>query len=262
MSIHFEIYGKTYVLMKKKNIIPGIEALDHHWINASSSISHANQYLMIVLHGRGDSLESFATIKDELQISEMNYLLVNAPRAYDGGFSWYAFEPNQKLGILKSRAKLLKLLQELALLGWPPNKIFFYGFSQGALLSCDLAMFAPQAFAGIIAISGYIYFFEEWKKSLRASAFQTPWLVTHGINDDALPVIRTREQIQNLKDVGLPIVWKEFMKDHEIDLYVETQFIRKWVRSKMNMQKKFVMPQLPLPYQTSSSNSKHRSRSF
>ncbi len=244
--------------MSKNNIIPGLQALDHSWINASSAIPDEDQYLTIVLHGRGDSLDSFVSIKEELKIPEMNYLLVNAPRAYDAGFSWYAFEPNQKPGILKSRSKLSMLLEELALLGWPPRKIFFYGFSQGALMSCDLVMFGPHAFAGVVAISGYIYFFEDWKKSLKASAFQTPWLVTHGLQDDLLPIEETREQLEKLKGVGLPIVWKEFMKDHEIDLNIETQFIRKWMKSKMTQKSSM----LRFFAQTSSSNSKQRSKSF
>lgn len=252
--------------MKKKNPLPGIQALEHSWIKAQASVPRSAQYLMIVLHGRGDSLDSFVSIREELKIPEMNYLLVNAPRAYDGGFSWYAFEPNQKTGILKSRAKLVQLISELSQLGWAPNKIFLYGFSQGSLLSCDLAMFAPFQFAGIVGISGYIYFFEEWKKSLLPSAFQTPWLVTHGLQDDALPIVKTREQIFKLKDVGLPITWKEFLKDHEIDLYIETNFIRKWIRSKMVRPKKsaFTLPDAVMQpgVQTSSSYSRQRLRSF
>ncbi len=236
------------------------DEFDHKWIHASASVPQKSQYLMIVMHGRGDSLDSFTTIKNELKIPEMNYLLLNAPRAYDDGFTWYAFEPRQRLGILKSRKKILKLLEELALLGWSSDRIFLYGFSQGALMSCDLAMFAPQAFAGIVAISGYIYFFEQWKKDLKAAAFRTPWLVTHGFQDDLLPIAETRAQIKKLQSVGLPITWKEFLKEHEIDLNIETNFIRKWVKSHMKTQKKSQV-RFPL-YQISSSNSKQRSKSF
>jgi predicted esterase len=75
------------------------------WMNASGSVPRKSQYLMIVMHGRGDSLDSFVSIKNELKIPEMNYLLLNAPRAYDDGFTWYAFEPNQKRGILNSRKR-------------------------------------------------------------------------------------------------------------------------------------------------------------
>ncbi len=248
--------------MKQNNLVPAIQALKHCWLKASSAVHQDQQYLTIVLHGRGDSLDSFMSIQGELKIPEMNYLLVNAPRAYDDGYTWYAFEPNQKAGILKSRAKLLQLLSELSTLGWTPDRIFLYGFSQGALLSCDLAMFAPRAFAGIIAISGYIYFFEDWKRALRPSAFQTPWLLTHGLQDDLLPITDTRTQVQKLQAIGLPITWKEFMKDHEIELFIETDFIRKWMQSKMNRSKNSRLPSLLSQLQTSSSNSKQRAKSF
>ncbi len=239
---------------------PITQEFDHKWINASRSVPQKSQYLMIVMHGRGDNLDSFVSIKDELKIPEMNYLLLNAPRAYDEGFTWYAFEPNQKRGILNSRKKLIKLFEELSILGWTPDRIFLYGFSQGALMSCDLAMFAPHAFAGIVAISGYIYFFEDWKKDLKASAFRTPWLVTHGFRDDLLPIQDTRDQVRKLQAVGLPITWKEFLKEHEIDLNIETQYIRNWVKTQMESSKKVRIPFRQ--YQISSSNSKHRSKSF
>ena len=248
--------------MKQKQFIPGISALEHCWLQANVSVPQDKQYLMIVLHGRGDSLDSFLSIKEELKIPEMNYLLVNAPRVYDEGFSWYAFEPNQKAGVLRSRERLLKLVSELREFGWAPNRIFLYGFSQGALLSCDLTMFGPHIFAGTIAISGYIYFFEAWKKNLKPSAFQTPWLVTHGIYDDLLPVSETRDQVQKLLGVGLPITWREFLKEHEIELRIETQFIRKWVYARMKRDKKTSLPKSQEIYQTSSSNSKQRFKSF
>lgn len=210
------------------------EFKQYEWIAASSSVPRNKQRLMIVLHGRGDSLKAFRSIKEELRLPEMNYLLLNAPRSYDGGFTWYAFPPNQANGVLLARKKLTALLHELEFQGWPSEEIFFYGFSQGCLVSCDFAMNSGIKFGGVIGISGYIYFFENWKRKLTKASFATPMLVTHGVFDEDLPIIETREHIEKLKAAGLNLLWKEFNKEHEIDEEIETPFIRQWVRAQIN----------------------------
>ncbi len=189
---------------------------------------------MIVLHGRGDSLKPFRSIKKELKLPQMNYLLLNAPRKYDGGYTWYAFPPNQGFGVLQNRKRLNLLLDELAEQGWESQNIFFYGLSQGSLISCDFAMHSDRALGGVIAISGYIYFFSNWKKKLGSAAWATPYLITHGCFDDLLPINETRQQVERLKKADLPILWKEFNKEHEIDLEIETPFIRNWVLSRIH----------------------------
>ena len=46
-------------------------------------------WLLIVLHGLGDSSEGFLWLQDELGIDSLNYLLLNAPDPYYTGYSWY-----------------------------------------------------------------------------------------------------------------------------------------------------------------------------
>lgn len=46
-----------------------------------------SEALMIVLHGRGDSIRPFYSFNEELNIPEMNYLLLNAPRRFMRNFS-------------------------------------------------------------------------------------------------------------------------------------------------------------------------------
>ncbi len=210
------------------------EFKQYEWIAASPSVPRHKQRLMIVLHGRGDNLKSFRSIKEELKLPEMNYLLLNAPRRYDGGYTWYAFPPKQANGVLLARKKLTALLHELEFQGWAPEEIFLYGLSQGCLVSCDFAMNSGIKTAGIIGISGYIYFFENWKRDLTETSFATPMLITHGVFDEDLPMLETREHVEKLKAAGLNILWKEFNKAHEIDEENEAPFIRQWVKAQIN----------------------------
>ncbi len=187
---------------------------------------------MIVLHGRGDSLRPFRSFNEELRIPEMNYLLLNAPRKFMNGFSWYGEPPFQKNGVLKIRQKLIALLGQLEAEGWESKNIFLFGFSQGCLVSADLALNYPKKFAGVVGISGYFHFFPRWRNHLSKSAVQTPWLMTHGHQDEILDINETRYGVNKLIDAGLDINWVELDKKHSFEEN-EYPLIRRWVREKL-----------------------------
>ena len=45
--------------------------------------------LFVVLHGLGDSLAGWRWLPGALDLPWLNYLLVNAPDEYYGGYSWF-----------------------------------------------------------------------------------------------------------------------------------------------------------------------------
>ena len=45
--------------------------------------------LMVMLHGLGDSIEGYRWWPEAMGLPWMNYLLVNAPDEYFGGWSWF-----------------------------------------------------------------------------------------------------------------------------------------------------------------------------
>lgn len=185
---------------------------------------------MVVLHGRGDSLKPFKHFDEEMEMPEMNYLLINAPRKYMDGYTWYGFPPRQKNGVLKAREKISRLLEELEDQGWRRENIFLFGFSQGCLVNCDIGMNLERPIGGIIGVSGYVYFFPRWRRQLKQASYHTPWLLTHGTEDDALEIEETRRGVKLLKNSGLSVDWVEFEKDHEIDDEEEIPLIRRWIR--------------------------------
>lgn len=188
--------------------------------------------LMIVLHGRGDSLRPFKQFNDEMKVAKMNYLLLNAPRKYLSGFSWYGEPPFQKNGVLKARQKLFALLEELEAQGWKSKDIFLFGFSQGCLISADIALNYPKPLGGVVGISGYFHFFPQWRKHLPKKAVKTPWLMTHGYRDDVLSIDETRFGVGKLKEAGLDVEWVELDKKHTLE-EDEYPIIRRWVREKL-----------------------------
>ena len=190
-----------------------------------------SEKLMIVLHGKGDSLRPFRHFDEELQIPEMNYLLVNAPKKYLTGYSWYGDPPYQSSGVLRVRRKMLKLLAQLKQMGWKSENIYLFGFSQGCLVSADLAMSSKEKLGGVIGISGYFHLYSNWRKKV-PDCRRTPWLLTHGRKDDVLPLDETKRDVQKLKKAGLKIDWIELDKKH-VFLEEEYPLIRSWVREKI-----------------------------
>ena len=58
--------------------------------------------LMVMLHGLGDSLEGYRWLPDAMNLPWLNYLLVNAPDDYYGGYSWFDLD-NIVPGVRRSR---------------------------------------------------------------------------------------------------------------------------------------------------------------
>jgi phospholipase/carboxylesterase len=182
--------------------------------------------LMIVLHGLGDSLEGWLWLPGALRLPWLNFLLVNAPNPYYGGWSWYDIESGE--GIAASRQLLFQLLDGLK--DYPAGQIVFSGFSQGCLMSIEVGARYPRQFAGIAGISGYVHEPEELIRQFSPVARRQRFLITHGTEDPLIPIRKARMQIALLKEAGLNIEWREFVKTHAVAGEEELAVIRQFVR--------------------------------
>ena len=190
-----------------------------------------SKHLCVMLHGLGDSIEGYRWFPQAMQLPWMNYLLVNAPDDYYGGFSWFDIYGDIIPGVHRSRAALFELLDAQRAKGFPTEQTTLGGFSQGCLMTMDVGLHYPHRFAGLVGISGWICEAESVLKSLSPIAKQQRFLVTHGTHDPVVPFERTREQVEWCKCAGLNIEWHEFAKPHTIAGEEEMRVIRKFVRA-------------------------------
>src|SRR5688572_2911939 len=165
--------------------------------------------LMIALHGLGDSVAGYRWLPQVLGLPWMNYLLVNAPDPYYGGFSWFDFAGNFGPGVQRSRKFLFDLIDTQRANGFPAREMTLFGFSQGSLMTIDVGLRYSQKFAGLVGISGAVHEPEKLLKELSPVAMQQRLLVTHGIADTMIPFDHTAPQIKILKSYGLQIEWHE-----------------------------------------------------
>ena len=187
--------------------------------------------LMIILHGRGDSSRGFTFLPPYLNIDEMNYLLLDAPYYYYGGFSWYDLPPNQLEGIVNSSAILADILDTLFEEEFNVHESFLFGFSQGSLLTFEFGARYEKVFAGYIAVSGYIYDTDNLLEEMNPNVNNSNWLCTHGTYDDVLPYGTSKAQVETLQNAGFNIEFKSYDKDHTI-AEDELQMIKKWIISR------------------------------
>jgi phospholipase/carboxylesterase len=198
-----------------------------------SATERNSKRLMVVLHGLGDSMEGYRWLPQMLGLPWLNYLLVNAPDAYYGGYSWYDYAGNPGPGVRRSRDLLFTLLDQQRERGFPTGQTILFGFSQGCLMTIDVGLRYPQCFAGLVGVSGYVYEPGQLLQALSPVALQQHLLLTHGTNDSMIPIDKVRTQITLLQSARIQIAWHEFVKDHTIAGEEELRVIRDFVRKRM-----------------------------
>lgn len=192
------------------------------------------RHLMVVLHGLGDSMEGYRWLPGVMNVPGLNYLLVNAPDEYYGGFSWFPYPPEHiDAEVKRSRELLFALLEDQERAGFPAGQTFLFGFSQGCLMSIEVGMRFRQRLAGIIGISGWAHEPQRLLAEQSPVAVEQRFLLTHGSMDPLLPATMVKECYDQLAAGGIQIEWKLYPKEHTIYGETELEAIRAFVNAGM-----------------------------
>ncbi len=192
--------------------------------------------LLVILHGLGDSMEGWRWLPRQLGLPWMNYLLVNAPKDYYDGFSWFELMvprfPGEPLkmsatDVATSRQMLHELLDHQRSAGWPSDQTAILGFSQGCLMTLDAGLRYPHRLAALVGISGWVYEPEQLLADRASEAAALPVLVTHGTEDPLVPIELAEPGVRALQAGGLDVAWQVFEKAHTVAGQAEVGFIRR-----------------------------------
>lgn len=175
---------------------------------------------VILLHGLGANAENVASSLNYLPKKirkEISYIVPQAPSraiTLNGGIvmpAWFDIlglgkaQPQEDLeGLEQSRQIVLKSVEELCANGVNHDKIVVGGFSQGGALAIYCLMQTSKKFIGCFSLSGYLP---------RGKAIPdndgTPVLLTHGTDDDVIPVEEVRPMPTILSQAGFKVQWHE-----------------------------------------------------
>lgn len=95
------------------------------------------------------------------------------------------------------------------------EKLYLLGFSQGTVVSLSYAVSRPESVAGVIAQSAYLPL-ESGLQIDEVGIKKKPILLTHGIDDDVLPVDWARRSRDKLQELGANVEYYEFKMGHEV----------------------------------------------
>ena len=180
--------------------------------------------LLLLLHGYGSNEEDLFSFATELP---EEYFVVSARAPYDlqpYGHAWYAitFDADQNKfsddnQAIESRDLIANFIDQLVSeLPIDPENVTLIGFSQGTILSYSVALSYPEKIKRVVALSGYL------NEGILASGYESKDLshlkmyISHGTQDQVIPVEWARKAPETLKKSGIDIVFKEYPMGHGV----------------------------------------------
>jgi phospholipase/carboxylesterase len=199
--------------------------------------------VVVLLHGfgaRGDDLASLHRVLDVPR--EVRFVFPEAPLAppefaAHGGRAWWMIDtaalqqaalsgrPRDRStetppGMAEAHARVTALLDALEReLDVSGERLVLGGFSQGAMLSCDIALRSERKLAGLVLLSTTLLCKNDWLPRMAARR-ELPILQSHGRADPLLPIARATELRDHFRSAGCSIEWHEFNGGHELPMGV------------------------------------------
>lgn len=195
-----------------------------HYLLRNPKIKTEKPPVLILLHGYGSNEKDLFSFASQLPDQ---YLIVSAraPIHLNGdAYAWYPIDfssdkPEHNLQLEESsRNTLLRFITELKeKFKLNTSEIYLCGFSQGAIMALSLALTRPDIIKGSAVMSGRLL---KGIKSLIAKKENLRSLkifISHGINDNTLPISYGRESHVFVKSLGIVPIYKEYQEGHSIN---------------------------------------------
>ena len=160
--------------------------------------------LLLLLHGIGADEEDLLPLAERL---DPRFLVVSARaphRAEPMGHRWYAIDwattppRGDAVEMASSRDLLARFAEEaMAAYGADPDRVFLFGFSQGAIMSLALLLARPDLVRGVVAHSGRLSRLPGPDPAPEALS-RAEVLLLHGSQDDVVPAGQGRKAYEVL----------------------------------------------------------------
>lgn len=119
-------------------------------------------------------------------------------------------------GLVEARVQLSAMLDELqATYAIGNDQLVLGGFSQGAMLSLDVALHREAPPAGLLLMSGTLIAEAAWAPRL-PTLKDVPIMLSHGRSDTLLPFAISELLRDRLVEAGARVDWHPFAGGHEI----------------------------------------------
>ncbi len=181
--------------------------------------------LVLMIHGYGSHENDLFGLKDYFG-KKAHFVSVRAPRALGfGGFAWYPIhfdEVGAKTSDTTLAAEARDLLRKFVAEfreehQLPDNPLWLMGFSQGAILSYAYSLNYPKEVQKVIALSGYVLREIVPNKYALAAMQHLDFFVSHGSEDDIIPIEAARMTVEFLEKLQLKHHYQEYPAGHGLN---------------------------------------------
>jgi phospholipase/carboxylesterase len=177
--------------------------------------------LLVMLHGYGSNEHDLMGLAPYLD-PRLHIISTRALLNLGMGFAWYHLYgvPGNLIADGASKAHSLEVLTKFLAdlpgrVGADPERVYLFGFSQGAVMSLSLALTAPQLVSGVIACSGPVD--EAIMPGVQPDALtHLDILLQHGVQDDLLPIDLGRRTSAYLETLPVRLTYREYPVGHGI----------------------------------------------
>ena len=183
------------------------------------------QQLVIWLHGLGADASDFFILSDILKLPPTLFVFPNAPiipvvinnsmlmRAWFDITGEDIFTSSNWEQIQTSVLQIENIIAQYLAKGFLPEKITLGGFSQGSIVSLEIAYRNKHKIGKVAGFAGYL---TKETKQLAPTVNKPKIFQTHGVKDQAIQ-IRHGEQTKNFfKQQGFDIRWKQYNIEHTV----------------------------------------------
>ena len=193
---------------------------------------------VLLLHGFGAPGDDLVALWRMLDVPhEIRFLFPSAPLSLNLGFgesrAWWMLDMERLMqaraqglwedltreipaGLQPAHHQMVNFLDEADhQLNILPQHLVIGGFSQGAMLACDVVLRTERPVAGLVLMSGSVISREAWFSSIPHRK-GLPVFQSHGTDDPLLSCTVAKQLRDALIAGGAQVDWNEFRGGHEI----------------------------------------------
>lgn len=187
--------------------------------------------MLVLLHGFGanerDLLPMAARLDPRLAVASIRGPYQIRP----GSYSWVNGNTADELD--KTRRMVIECIDQVAdSMGADRDRVYLAGFSQGAMLTLAIALTEPEKIAGAAVLSGRLVAAVRDNHAAPERLRGFPILVTHGTDDQQIPIRSARDIRQALKPLGMAVDYQEFESGHYISDF-NVGVLDQWLRRRL-----------------------------
>ena len=187
--------------------------------------------LLVLLHGYGANEQDLLPVAAQLDPHLAVASLRGPYQIRPGGYSWVNGNTADELDT--ARRKVIECIDQVAdSTGADRGRVYLAGFSQGAMLTLAIALTEPEKIAGAAVLSGRLAAAVRDNHAAPERLRGFPILVTHGTDDQQIPVRSAHDIRQALKPMGVAVDYHEFDSGHFISDF-NVGVLDQWLRRRL-----------------------------